>query len=190
VTLSKKTGKIPLGPIVSFKEEEAGRETMAAIAEDRMELVFAHRGQTSTKHYGDRISNAPGAMSPKIAGAIDDAPEISVCFEGAETSPSEIPDSRSPDSFASHIEVQIEPEITSGDSSTLDLRNVLIQKTHTFLLDCPPEALSSDEVRRALVAQRIIRQLPFCSLDDIGKIEVRSGRKSGTSMMRVWVRVP
>jgi hypothetical protein len=51
------------GPEVSVVEGPVGRETLALIAE----MARPIRAQQSTLNYGDRISNAPGAMTPSRA---------------------------------------------------------------------------------------------------------------------------
>lgn len=50
-------------PEISFVEAPAGRETLAAIAEEARSV----RPPQDTLNYGDRISNAPGANTPSQA---------------------------------------------------------------------------------------------------------------------------
>jgi hypothetical protein len=184
--VKKKTGAAA-PPVVSFKEEIAGRETLTAIAEERGKALFqAHRDRTTTRHYGDRISNAPGAVSPKVARAMDTSPEVSVSLRapGRET-------------YAIiHRELQQEmPEIeitTEGDGELDDeafFDTLEIERVHSFFIRAPLENFRSTQDRFRLVEQRLLRQMPGLSLDDITRIELEDEPGDEGVMVRVFARV-
>lgn len=184
-------GKKPPGnvesPTVSFKEVPAGRETLAAIAEDRLPLRAPDaRHRALTKHYGDRISNAPGAVSPKVARALDTSPEVSVTLAtaGRETYAlihdehrQELPD----------IEVSTLQDEDVDDNEFLDTLEV--ERVFTFAVMAEIEQFGSPEKRARLVERRLLRQIPGFTADDVTRIEIEEGSEAGGLTVRVYTRV-
>lgn len=172
-------------PTVSFKEEVAGRETLAAIAESQAEAFFphAHRAPSSTKHYGDRISNAPGAVSPRVARALDQAPEITVSMgiAGRETLAALNQDSS---------DAPPEIEITGGElpAQELDVGELEIEQMHSFVIQADANQLSDPKVQRHLIDQRLLQRMPGCSLGDVTDVVVKPWG-DGTVLVRVSTRV-
>lgn len=174
-------------PAVSFKEVPAGRETLAAIAEDRQLLRAPEvRGRATTKHYGDRISNAPGAVSPKVARALDTSPDVSVTLTtpGRETYAvihhehrQELPD----------IEVTTQQDEDVDDDDFLD--TLEIERVFSFAIRAEMEQFRSLEKRAQLVERRLARQIPGFTADDVTRIELKEGEDAGSLMVRVYTRV-
>jgi hypothetical protein len=174
-------------PIVSFQEVPAGRETLAAIAEDLRHLRSADaRDRSITKHYGDRISNAPGAVSPKVSRALDTSPEVSVTL----TSPGR-------DTYALiHEEHRLElPDIevstVSGEDVDDDefLDTLEVERVHSFTVLAELEHFQSPGQQARLVERRLLRQIPGMSVEDVTRIEVEEAQESHYLLVRVYTRV-
>lgn len=182
----KSPGKLP-PPAVSFKEVPAGRETLAAIAEDHLQLrTPAARNRSVTKHYGDRISNAPGALSPKVARALDTSPEVSVTLSTAgrdtyaflhDEHRRELPD----------IEVATEGDGDFDEDEFLDTLEV--ERLHSFAISAEFDQLRSAAQRARLVERRLLRQIPGASIEDVTRIEVEEGTDQECLVVRVYTRV-
>ena len=165
-------------PSISFREEPAGRETLEAIAQDRP--VVEPR---STKHYGDRISNAPGAVSPRIARALDTHPEIAVTLEVAGRA-----------TFAA-----IEREL-AADGPTIEINGPRdpqpsvfefpIERMCTFVVKAPMAALESPIAQSDLVRERLLPFLPVNDARHVTRVEVRPWHDAESLLVRVWCRVP
>ncbi len=185
--MQKKAPRKPDGPAVSFQEVPAGRETLAAISRDGVALrASGVRTRTATKHYGDRISNAPGAVSPKIARAMDTSPEVTVTLASAgretyaliaEDHRREVPD----------IEVTASADDGADDDELLD--TLEIERLHTFTVVAELEHLNSDRQKYRLVERRLLRQMAGATLDDVTRVEVLEGDVRGHVSVRVWTRV-
>jgi len=164
--------------VVSFREEPAGRDTLDAISRDRHV-----REPRSTKHYGDRISNAPGAVSPRIARALDTHPEIAVTIE--------------PAGRATYAAIERElrsdgPTIEINDPA-VDSSSVMafaIERMCTFVIKAPLEALESPIAQSDLVRDRLLPFLPIENPRDVTRVEVRPWHDTGSLLVRVWCRVP
>jgi hypothetical protein len=189
VTASNAKPKGRASPSVSFKEEIAGRETLAAIFEDRAGRgEMSPRNPAATQHYGDRISNAPGATSPKTARAMDGAPDVWVTY-GAQTrnlnAQFKAPVAgafESPDS--PEIEVDGTPHGKLDDAA---INALPIDQVYSFVVGCVASLLSTEHAQMTLVARRLLRTIPAAVLDDVRRIEVSEGEDSETSLVRVWV---
>lgn len=188
----KKHSLKALAPCLSFKEEIAGRETLAAIAQDRGESITDRRGPATTTHYGDRISNAPGAMSAKVAKALDDAPEISISYDTFERTDLAHPSNDSLQGYLPRHDHRrsVNPSEENQALANLSFSETVIEQLHTFVVECAPEQLASGRTKRALVCERLLRQIPYSEPEHIRRIDVRSGNREGTSIVRVWVLVP
>lgn len=185
----------PQSPVVTFREEVAGRETLAAIADARVEALhpLAHRAPTSTQIYGDRISNAPGAVSPKTARALDDAPEVTVTFLPAgrvthaelgralrDDGPSiEIAHEEVPDSFEWP---------GAGSEETTAVVGLAIEQQHTFIVRTPAHHLKPVHVRRQLLVERLLPTLADRQLEDVTKVVVEAHGEQA-SLVRFWTKV-
>ena len=167
-------------PTVSFTEEVAGRDTLAAIALDK---PTGGANPRSTKHYGDRISNAPGAVSPRVARALDSHPEIVVSFEaaGRETYAT----------LAREIEDEA-PTIEISDASprATGVADLPIESMFNFIVKAPLELLESPIVQADLVRERLLSALPITDARQVTRIEVRPWHDAGSALVRVWCRVP
>lgn len=195
-------------PLVTFREENAGPKTLAAIAEARAEALhpYAHRGPARTKHYGDRISNAPGAVSPLTSRALDDAPELSVVphrpgqdtaallahewDDSPEISVAEYRPSLQTyaliEEEARHagpdIEVSCPPSSPPTDSP--NIYGLEIEQVHTFSVRCSAQYFRSAQDRRRLVDGRLLRAMPGIGLDDVTRVEIE---EAGPKLMLVRV---
>ncbi len=167
------------GPIVSFREEPAGRETLAAISRERNT-----REVRSTKHYGDRISNAPGAVSPRIARALDSHPEIAVSVRPAGRATVAAIE-RELDADGPTIEVS-DPK-APGRASILDWT---VERMCTFQVRVPVTELESPLVQAELVKERLLAYLPVDNARDVTRVEVRAGTDATTTQVCVWCRIP
>ncbi len=173
------------GPSVTFKEEVAGRETLAAIAVSQAEALYplTPREPSTTKHYGDRISNAPGALSPRIARALDGAPDVSfhLGFAGRDTQAALDHDRRS-----SPPEI----EITSGEVPVqeLEVSELEIEQMYSFVVRASVEQLENLVDQRRLIDERLLQRMPGCKLSDVTKIQVKAWG-SDTVLVRISTRV-
>lgn len=168
-------------PEVSFSERPAGRDTLGAIAEERN----FPRAPERTRIYGDRISNAPGALSPKAARALDEHPDIVVSVQpaGRET-------------FAIiERELRDEPPDIEIDEGAEEPRHVnmsalSVDQMRTFIVRAPLAALESPSQRRRLVEQRLLPHLPVRSSAEVTSVDVRPWQEAGTLLVRVWCQIP
>jgi hypothetical protein len=157
-------------PMIEISEAPAGRETMAAIAE---ELAEAMRPRQNTLPYADKISNAPGARSPSRAPAppvaaapapkpiapTDDGPEVTIGSEAAPLTP------------------RLAPE-------ALEIFELL-----TFIIRGSGVGdLSTDALRRRFVEEHLLHRVPSGSIADVERIEVTPWTAKGTMVVRVWCR--
>lgn len=147
------------GPEIVIEEGPAGRDTLAAIAE---ELRSGPRGPLTTLPYGDRLSNAPGAVTPsKPPRPKSEAPG----------------DRRKSEKRAPAREEQL--------AAQTEVFEVL-----TFLVRHPdPSALSSEDSRRNFVEGRLRSRLPDGSMARVGRIDVTPWTEQETVILRVWLRV-
>lgn len=182
----KSPGKVQ-PPTVSFREVPAGRETLAAIAEDRLELLAPGvRHRTKTKHYGDRISNAPGALSPKAARAMDTAPEVSITLAspGRDTHAA-LHDEHRRELPA--IEISTKSDEEADEDEFLDTLEV--ERLYMFTILAELEHFQSHAQRARLVERRLLRQMHGVALDDVTRIDVEEGVGAGCLAVRVYTRV-
>lgn len=195
-------------PSVTFYESAAGRETLSAIAGDRADArhPYAYRGPASTRYYGDRISNAPGAMSPRTARALDGAPEISVWTEektrarprkGRTPRPGQ---ASAPDlsvhlyraQQATLLALGLEPETSARpEHSDLVARDeqedaLQIERFFSFVVSRPVSRFAVDPSARAQLARRLLPHMPGVRWDDIVSMTTVA---SGDTETRVDVRV-
>ena len=187
-------GKKPApAPIVSFREELAGRETLAAIAEARAEVFhpLAHRSPASTQIYGDRISNAPGAVSPKTARALDDAPEVTVSFAPAGPATYAVMDR---ELEAEGPIIEIHGEVSCSDEAEEAERGahglvqaLVIEQQHTFIVREPSTTLKRPETADALLA-RLLPALGGARSADVTKLVIESHGEEG-SLVRLWTKL-
>lgn len=173
-------------PLVSFREEPAGRETLSAIfGEKRVDPASVR----STRHYGDRISNAPGAISPQSSKALDTQPDISVTFSPVgRATYAEL--HRELDQLGPEIELREPPAPKSRPQRELQLEALEISSLFTFIVKAKVEDLLSPMVQSDLVKTRLLSVLPIRNTHDIQRIEVTPWHESGTVLVRVFCRVP
>lgn len=177
------------GPVVSFKEEPAGRDTLAAISDEYKRTALrlgAGRERTTTKHYGDRISNAPGAPSPKTARAMDTSPEVTVTFEpaGRETYAAMVGEHRREMPDIEIVTDEEDDELTDEEW----LLSLEVEQIHTFVVRASIEQFDGPASRFQLVEKRLLTQIPDATIDQVSRVEVT--RDSDESVLvRVWVAV-
>lgn len=171
----KRAGDGPDAPEVSFEELPAGRETLAAISFDRPTRLRAN-----THHYGDRISNAPGAISPKTARALDTHPDVSVSLEP----------------LGRRTQLDIEEALDDGPSIEVDglptrlpeLDALSIERLVTFVVDDPDRALDNPRNSEVLLRSRLLPALGATEHADLSRFEL--SRTEGTTVVvRLWFRV-
>lgn len=167
-------------PVIEISETPAGRDTMAAIAE---ELADAMRPRMNTLPYADKIKNAPGAKSPSKMPAPRDTP------------PPAIP--TAPAAHATSMAHDDGPEVTIS-TSTLDVgpptprlapEELEIFELLTFIIRGSNIGdLSSDALRRRFVEEHLLHRVPSGSIDAVERIEVTPWTAKGTMVVRVWCR--
>lgn len=160
-------------PELELSEAPAGRDTLGAIAE---ELAPHGRGPMATLRYGDRVSNAPGAISPRTKTVLRSAPEITV---------RQSPAGR--DTLAA-----IEDELSSGSAAAnaVSTTPLEVYEMVTFVMRGPQVAgLASDRGRRAFVEQKLLRRLPVDSMDQVERIDVAPWTVRDAVIVRIWCRV-
>lgn len=173
---------------MSFKEEAAGRDTLSAISDDykRAALHLGGRQRTTTKHYGDRISNAPGAVSPKTARAMDTSPEVTISLQPAgretyaviaEEHRREMPD----------IEI-VADDSADGLSDEEWLASLDIEQVHSFVVSAPIEEFEGPAVRFQLVEKRLLAKIPGATMDSVSRIEF-TREDDDKVAVRVWTVV-
>src|SRR5688572_17670728 len=130
-------------PVIEVSEAPAGRETMAAIAE---ELANEMRPRQNTLPYGDKISNAPGAKSPSRLPARRPAegPELTV-----DGQPHSVPT----------------PRIAHDGVEIFELLTFIIRGNKVG-------DLSTDALRRRFVQDHLLHRVPSGSIDAVERIEV------------------
>lgn len=150
------------GPEIVIEQGAAGRDTLAAIAE---ELRAEPRGPLTTLPYGDRVPNAPGATTPS-------RPPRPKHEAGSERRKSDKPGRKTSARPSPHAE-------------PTEVFEVL-----TFIVKHPePSALSSEDSRRDFVAARVLQRLPGKSMQRVGRIDVSPWVERETVILRVWLLV-
>lgn len=184
---SSKAKPSDASPLVTFRESDAGRETLAAIAEDRLDSrnPLAHRGPESTQHYGDRISNAPGALSPKIARALDDAPEVSFQMVSAGL--------RTHHALSQALreeapEIEIHDEVAGGSDDEVNVSALEIERGHPFVVRVHPQHLQQARARKRLLETRLLPILAPVTKGEVTRLTVEA-LEGGTSLVTVWTQV-
>jgi len=180
-------------PHLTFREEVAGRETLAAIASAWSDGPEAQRPRAPTQMYGDRISNAPGALSPRIARALDDAPEVTVSFLPAGRATHAVIE-RALGTPGPDIEVHEESVVDyfEGDeTSPEDVTTIIglsIEQQHTFIVRARSDRLLSPAVRELLLTKRLLPRIPGARLQDVTKIIVEAHGEEAC-LVRFWTKV-
>jgi hypothetical protein len=193
VPVANSDSKPAQAPHLTFREEVAGRETLAAIAGAWAEGPEAHRPRASTQMYGDRISNAPGALSPRIARALDDAPEVTVSVHPTGQA-THAPSQRALHALGPEIEVheEIVVDCFEGDENSPEdvtaIVSLSIEQQHTFIIRARADRLKSDVMRQLLLTKRLLPRIPGASLQDVTKVIVEAHGEEA-SLVRFWTRV-
>lgn len=192
------SGKKPSAPpVVTFREELAGRETLSAIFAAGVEPVasLAHRSPAPTQIYGDRISNAPGAVSPKTARALDDAPVLTLSYLPAGRA------TRAAIDYELHgdgpsIEVHeddadlfMEGESIPRARQLLAIDKIAIEQQHAFIVRVHSDELRPPHIRNQLLKQRLLPAIPGATLNEVTKLIVEAHGEEA-SLVRFWTKVP
>lgn len=191
--MAKSDSKPAQTPHLTFREEVAGRETLAAIAGAWAEGTEAPRARASTQMYGDRISNAPGALSPRIARALDDAPEVTVSVRPAGRATHAVLQ-RALHALGPEIEVHEEAAVDyfEGDENSSEdvtaIVGLCIEQQHTFIIRARAEHLRSEATRQLLLSQRLLPRIPGARMKDVTKFIVEAHGEEA-SLVRFWTKV-
>lgn len=160
---------------MSFEELPAGRETLAAISFDRPTRLRAN-----THHYGDRISNAPGAISPKTARALDTHPEVSVSVEP----------------LGRRTQLDIEAALDDGPLIEVDglptrlpeVDALPVERLVTFLVEDREHILDNPRTSEVLLRSRLLPALREADPAELTRYEL--SRANGDAVLfRLWFRV-
>jgi len=160
-------------PNITLRETVAGRETLAAIAEELRTPAVGGRSLLTTLGYGDRVSNAPGNPSPATAHYLDGGPEVSVreTVAGRETL------------------ATIERELARNPAASLDGSKLEVLEMLTFIVRGPNiEELLSERARTRFVAERLQSRLPAQTMNDVERIDASPWGR-GALLLRVWCRL-
>jgi hypothetical protein len=172
-------------PEIVIGEAPAGRETLSAIAEE----LALHMGRSpqTTLPYGDRISNAPGAKTPK-SRTMSSAPDIVVTQGPAGRSTLSAIEEELTARDASSPMI----EITEGDPDVELIPDAFeVFEMATFVVRGREIArLSSEALRRRFVEDHLLHRLPAQSMDRVDRVDVTPWTARGTVVVRVWCRVP
>lgn len=207
VAPAKVRARVDDAPEVSVTETVAGRETLAAIAED----ASPGRGEQTTLSYGDRISNAPGAKTPsRMPGPLhrvpspppqSSAPEITIgeSAVGRETlaviTAELVPSSPAPQARAPRAATPLpDPKAARAEAATIDESAseapFAIFEMLTFVVQGPEtSSLSSEALRRRFVEEHLLHRLPAQNMAQVDRIDVTPWTVRGTVVVRVWCKV-
>lgn len=153
------------GPEIFVSEAHAGRETLAAIAEEAR--PGRGRAKLSTLPYSDRLSNAPGARTPS---AVPEKKKSS-----APPKPSTPPKS----SASAAPPTSLRPVIAAD-----------IFEMVTFVLrGLDLATFSTEAIRRAFIEENLLHRLPIESMADVDRVDMTPWTVQGTFVLRVWCRV-
>ena len=171
----KRRSLAPSAPEVKLGYATAGRETMAAIAE---ELANEMRPRQNTLPYADRISNAPGARLPsRLPSPQADAPRPSAPKPSAPT-----PDDGPEVTVTAEDDVAPPtPRLAPDDVEIFELLTFIVRGNRIG-------DLSTDALRRRFVEQNLLHRIPGAAIDAVERIEVTPWTAKGTMVVRVWVR--
>ena len=159
-------------PMIEISEAPAGRETMAAIAE---ELAESMRPRQNTLPYADKISNAPGARSPSRMPK--SVPELASPAPPSATNGSD----EGPEITVSAEPAPPTPRIASNELEIFELLTFIIRGNKVG-------DLSTDAVRRRFVEEHLLHRVPSGSIDAVERIEVTPWTAKGTMVVRVWCK--
>jgi len=178
-------------PQIEISEAPAGRETLAAIAE---ELAESMRPRQNTLPYGDRISNAPGAESPRRGSERPD-PEIQIVAAPAgratlavineEANP---PAAQTDGATTSSAPPEREANATipastvAGDLEIFELLTFIV-RGHKVM------DLSTNALRRRFVEDHLLHRLPNADINAVERVEVTPWTAKGTMVVRIWIGV-
>ncbi len=151
-------------PQIEISETPAGRETMAAIAED---LAEAMRPRQNTLPYGDRISNAPGALAPQRS-------RKRWPTEPSAAEPGALDDS-------ARAKADAAPQAGAGKLEIFELLTFMV-RGHRL------GELATEALRLRFVEEHLLARLPGGSLEALERVEVTPGTSHGSLTLRIWYR--
>ncbi len=155
-------GRSGSSPELAFGSAPAGRETLAAIAEEL-------------------AAEQPTGVRKRLS---DDSPEITMQVRpaGRETLAAieaELESTLSPAAGAP----QSSPRPREAGEEIFEMVTFVVRITDTA-------RLSTQQARRNFVAERLMHRLPVDSLDDVDRVDVTPWTVRGTVIVRVWCKVP
>jgi hypothetical protein len=157
-------------PEIEVSQGAAGRETLAAIAEDVLPRAVRPRRRTLgfEEPRPERITGGPShqgasAGKPGVESVARSPRRASTASESAASAPSGA----------------ISPEVEAFE----------IHEMVTFVVRGDLARLSSERARRSFVRDHLAHRLPVATFDDVDRIDVTPWTVKGTVVVRVWCRV-
>lgn len=144
------------GPEIVVAQVPAGRDTLAAITE---ELLSEARAPLDTLPYGDRLANAPGAVTP-----------------------SKPPRPRSDPARAPKARRSATPAPAVEGTQIFEVLTFVLRHAEA-------SSLKSEENRRRFVETRLLSRLPGRSMQRVSRIDLTPWTEKDTLVLRVWLRV-
>lgn len=148
-------------PDLAFGSAPAGRETLAAIAE---ELAGGEAPAVVRRDFDD---------GPEITTHVRPAGRETLAAIESELASALEPSPRAP---------QSSPRLREGEDEIFEMVTFVVRTSDTA-------RLSTASARREFVAERLMHRLPVTSQDDIDRVDVTPWTVKGTVIVRVWCKV-
>jgi hypothetical protein len=194
----------PSQPEITLRRAVAGRDTLAAIADDlARDLPKKHRPQLDTLGYEDRPAGAARleqSSSPEVItigeapvgratmAAIDEAlaADARAIMAAAERQAAQVEARHA----ASSAQERAPAGARAATGSLPALEPAQIFEISTFIVE-GDEIFSkaSERSRRDFVERRLLHRLPALSMEEVVRIEVSRGAAPNTVILRVWSKV-
>lgn len=182
------TGAEPDAPELEFRLVPAGRETLAAITADLLaESPLGARAPMTTVDY-DQRAGEPSTGTRKRVTTLDYADEERP--KSRQTTPGVAPPARPKpekvgrdtlDAIATAMLDAGAPRARTLDLEAFELVTFVVRGADLG-------QLSSEAVRRELVAERLLHRLPVSSMELVDRVDVTPWT-AGTAILRVWCRL-
>ena len=188
-TLEEITRQVQLSavdaPEIVIGEAPAGRETLSAIAEEL--AMSLGRSPQNTLPYGDKISNAPGARTPRKGAVMSSAPEIVVSHSPAGRNTLSAIEEELRGRDVSSPTIEIAEAIV--DEGPLPEAFEILEMVSFVVRGKDVARLSSEALRRRFVEEHLVHRLPGGSMEGVERVEVSPWTLRGSVMVRVFCRV-
>jgi hypothetical protein len=216
---SRPRERLVSGPDINLKYSKAGRETLAAIAEELSQVsepsdrVRALARAASSPEIAVRETVAGRETLGAIAAELREDPRTAINTKPYGDRISNAPGAKAPprptlgtapeidirqtsigrDTMAAiNSELAIEEAVDEDDaptSSVLAAQSIELYEMMTFVAKGDVAKLSSANARRDFVRDRLLHRLPVMTLDDVDRVDVTPWTERGTVLVRVWCRV-